>query len=918
MKRALKTSTSPSRFTFQVPHNSPPSPPRTMASSYMAPRNLEDYSKLIRFSKEAGYLYRLTKTSSSSETKDTPLSTSRGSSDNNLAGRVWKKRFLVLNDGYLYTFHTKEESQRYDFKQNVEVATSSSSNSNSNIKSTSNHRKDSVAASTSAPTDGVAQSKDSTSSSSATPTSNQPISTSTTLSTPSPYDAKIKKTLSSSTFTSSSSTERGRPNTLELARLLKVGTTSRYKNEEHCFQLQMANGQRLVLRAETRAERDAWLFAFHRSIAKIISMLLSSTSQIPRNGLGGSTRGRGGGGGGGGGGPLALSLDRQTSVPASSTEFSINTSALEARKDKERSLSGDSAVSPTSTQRRQRGATTDSIGGVGLSIDASSDELSRRDYMNNSNNTNNNLSTMPRSIVRKVTRLDHESRNGVGSDGSLAGSSGGSSGDGGNRLSTSLSTSPLIRSPRAARMRERRYSGERNNSNDRYSHSSEDNGRDGRDGRDSRDNDATINGWTMEGTPPTSPKSDAVSERSSIGEGMFDFDLDDSMGNGTNGDSNNNHNHGIGIGGRTPPQVQYSNMMGGGMMGSAEMMSMMGGVGSGIGSRQMNGDNGSADTPDTPAHQGHRRRTTPSVIKWELSSGVSSIIGRRPTMEDVHVVIDCMGLEEKKEKKNLNANADPNENETTKPEETKQQWSDSTFVTNGPRTAFYAVYDGHSGVMAAEFVSSRLLELLSNDPLFWDEKSENVILSLKNNFQIVDDEYLKKCDLHNQQFKKKNGEPDNWHEKWMCAGTTAVVCVVRSGHLWVATLGDSAAMLGRDNDTDGINTGIECKSIMLSNAQTPGREDEVERITKAGGWVKEDRELYLSRLHDMDLQDPFIKSYAEQKVGMVSIHRVNGEISVSRAFGDPDYKVGHGLETYGWNWPKDHNKIFTGDLIIAT
>jgi|TARA_B110000091_G_scaffold205164_1_gene240634 hypothetical protein len=72
---------------------------------------------------------------------------------------------------------------------------------------------------------------------------------------------------------------------------------------------------------------------------------------------------------------------------------------------------------------------------------------------------------------------------------------------------------------------------------------------------------------------------------------------------------------------------------------------------------------------------------------------------------------------------------------------------------------------------------------------------------------------------------------------------------------------------------------------------------------------------------DMDLQDPFIKNYAEQKVGMVSIYRVNGEISVSRSFGDPDYKMGHcfpDLDKYFWGWPKDHSHAFTNDLIIAT
>ena len=45
---------------------------------------------------------------------------------------------------------------------------------------------------------------------------------------------------------------------------------------------------------------------------------------------------------------------------------------------------------------------------------------------------------------------------------------------------------------------------------------------------------------------------------------------------------------------------------------------------------------------------------------------------------------------------------------------------------------------------------------------------------------------------------------------------------------------------------------------------------------------------------------------------------MNGEISVSRAFGDPDYKMGHGLDSYFWDWPKNHSHVFTDDLIIAT
>ena len=77
----------------------------------------------------------------------------------------------------------------------------------------------------------------------------------------------------------------GKP--LQLARLLKVGTTSKFR-DENCFILQMDDGSKMVLRAADRKERDTWLFAFHKSIAKIVSILLSDGY-----GLDGGTNSRG-------------------------------------------------------------------------------------------------------------------------------------------------------------------------------------------------------------------------------------------------------------------------------------------------------------------------------------------------------------------------------------------------------------------------------------------------------------------------------------------------------------------------------------------------------------------------------------------------------------------------------------------------
>jgi serine/threonine protein phosphatase PrpC len=102
--------------------------------------------------------------------------------------------------------------------------------------------------------------------------------------------------------------------------------------------------------------------------------------------------------------------------------------------------------------------------------------------------------------------------------------------------------------------------------------------------------------------------------------------------------------------------------------------------------------------------------------------------------------------------------------------------SDST--KRRPNTAVYSVFDGHSGVDAAEYVSAHLVDKLMEDELFWSSSSADVIRSLETKFQQVDDDYLAMCDAHNCHL---SGPYD---PQWMCAGTTAVVCIVRGGQLW--------------------------------------------------------------------------------------------------------------------------------------
>ena len=74
----------------------------------------------------------------------------------------------------------------------------------------------------------------------------------------------------------------------------------------------------------------------------------------------------------------------------------------------------------------------------------------------------------------------------------------------------------------------------------------------------------------------------------------------------------------------------------------------------------------------------------------------------------------------------------------------------------------------------------------------------------------------------------------------------------------------------------------------------------------------------MGRLHRMDLNDPMAVDRA-QNMNWTTIHRVCGEISVSRSIGDPDYKnlvPGARQEDWYFRWPDGHNQTFSADLLI--
>jgi len=216
-----------------------------------------------------------------------------------------------------------------------------------------------------------------------------------------------------------------------------------------------------------------------------------------------------------------------------------------------------------------------------------------------------------------------------------------------------------------------------------------------------------------------------------------------------------------------------------------------------------------------------------SSVVAGLQAGVASIQGRRQYMEDIHQTIA------------FNAHEQPN-------------------AARVGLTHFFAVYDGHGGKRAAAWAQqhlvSNLLRELAQDAApppgaSSKECAEFLDSAVVDAFHRTDADFLRHA--------ASRGIPD---------GSTAVTCMIQSTEthgvstlgsaqverrLLIANLGDSRCVMVR---TDG-------SAIALSSDHKPNRPDERARVQAAGGSV-----IY------------------------AGCWRVQGDLAVSRAFGDAHLK----------------------------
>jgi hypothetical protein len=205
------------------------------------------------------------------------------------------------------------------------------------------------------------------------------------------------------------------------------------------------------------------------------------------------------------------------------------------------------------------------------------------------------------------------------------------------------------------------------------------------------------------------------------------------------------------------------------------------------------------------------------------------------------------------------------------------------------------------------------------------------------------------------------------------AGSTAIIALVIDGLIAVASVGDASGVISAAtgnidravrngwsvlveqqeeelNKIGGSTKGIIYKEVNESHC--PSRPEEKERIHAANGWVTHEVEIpimtqfHRMNLGDKDVCDIFQRCFSDRfsestgkPARILNIYRVCGDLAVSRAIGDREYKAAFNQDNsvvenghrHEWRSPapmpyhsyeqlhdEKHSGFFEGDLVIST
>ncbi|XP_028818030.1 protein phosphatase 1D-like [Denticeps clupeoides] len=137
--------------------------------------------------------------------------------------------------------------------------------------------------------------------------------------------------------------------------------------------------------------------------------------------------------------------------------------------------------------------------------------------------------------------------------------------------------------------------------------------------------------------------------------------------------------------------------------------------------------------------------------------------------------------------------------------------------------AFFAVFDGHGGPDAAQFARDYLWDFIKKQRGFWSKDDDEVCAAIRKGFVAC----------HHAMWKKLPEWPKTLTGLPSTSGTTASVVVIRGDRMYVAHVGDSAVVLGvQDEPSDQFIRAVE-----VTQDHKPELPKERERIEGLGGSV---------------------------------------------------------------------------------
>lgn len=294
-----------------------------------------------------------------------------------------------------------------------------------------------------------------------------------------------------------------------------------------------------------------------------------------------------------------------------------------------------------------------------------------------------------------------------------------------------------------------------------------------------------------------------------------------------------------------------------------------------------------------------------------------------------------------------------------------------SFFSKFETHSLFAIFDGHCGNHAARYSAEKFHDILmdesrllkvDHDP---NKTTEDLLYDLlSRSIDRLDRDFCHFCTQDGRE--------------WF-SGSTAIISLMVDNHIAVAGVGDASGVIcctsssplshlrsdgwnvldpededaylseGLDIDSDSVTKYTVYKEV--ADAHSPSHPDEKSRIEAANGWITYETEIPLiSQFHrmnwaDKDVLDIFQRCFSERfsehqsnPSRILKISRVCGDLAVSRALGDREYKAAFNKDSsdtslrenewrspapmpfYEYNIQKgtEHSGLFTGDLVIST